>query len=59
MPVAVIGKSEDIRPNDVRAVTLYPRPWGMLTRMEEKEVLSAMSRQPLAGRAAATEIPPF
>src|ERR1700675_2029857 len=27
--------------------------------MEEKEVLSEMSRQPLAGRAAATSIPPF
>ena len=57
--VEVTGRSELILPNEVRAARLYPIPSGMRTRIDENEVFSAMSRQPLAGRIAETSIAPF
>ena len=59
LPVEVTGNSEEIRPKDVRADRLYPTPSGIRTRMEEKEDLSEISPQPLAGRVAVTPIAPF
>ena len=58
-PVAVIGNSEETRPNVVCAVTLYPTPSGMCTRIKENDVFREISRHPLAGRVAVTAIPPF
>jgi len=34
LPVAVIGNSEVTRSKEVRALTLYPTPSGMATRMD-------------------------
>src|SRR5207249_7208206 len=59
LPVEVTGSSDEILPNEVCAVRLYPRPCGTCTRIEENEVLSRTSRQPLAGRLAVTAIAPF
>jgi fumarate hydratase class II len=59
LPVEVTGNSEEMRPKEVLAVRLYPKPSGTRTRMDENEVLSDMSRQPLVGRIAVTEIAPF
>src|SRR5215469_13506794 len=59
LPVEVTGSSEEILPNDVCALRLYPRPCGTCTRIDENEVFSRMSRQPLGGRLDVTAIPPF
>ena len=52
LPVEVTGNSEEIRPKEVFAVRMYPKPSGTRTRTDENDVLSEMSRQPLAGRMA-------
>src|SRR5215813_13401840 len=58
VPIEVIGNSDEILPNEVRADTLYPAPAGTRTRRCENEVLSEMFLQEFEAYAA-TSIAPF
>jgi len=53
-----MGSSDEIRPNDVWADTLYPEVAGMRTITCEKEVFSTMSLH-APEEAAVTSIAPF